>query len=199
MSQEVSEDVKDDPVEVDCQAVDASPKLECYMKEALKMAERALTEGETPVGCVLVCQDQIVGRGMNDTNRSLNGTRHAEFVAIDEMLLTYPVQAMHETDLYVTVEPCIMCASALRQYQIRSVFYGCGNERFGGTGSVLSVHSDLGIDPAYPVKGGLMREEAIMLLRKFYIQENEKAPNPRPKKNRELRTDFYPPSGSSNG
>jgi tRNA-specific adenosine deaminase 2 len=120
-----------------------------------------------------------------------------------------------------------MCASALRQYRIRSVFFGCANERFGGTGSVLSVHSESvprercqdgdhmlindyspGIDPTYPVTGGIMREEAIMMLRKFYIQENEKgqmlfmitvlgangtaAPNPRPKKNRELRTDFDP-------
>ncbi len=70
------------------------------------------------------------------------GTRHAEFVAIDEMLQNHPLHAIQETDLYVTVEPCIMCASALRQYRIRRVFFGCGNERFGGTGSVLSVHSE---------------------------------------------------------
>lgn len=90
----------------------------------------------------------------------------------------------------MTVEPCVMCASALRQYQIRSVYFGCANERFGGTGSVLSLHSDPGIDPPYPVYSGLFHKEAIMLLRRFYIQENEKAPNPRPKKNRELKTSF---------
>lgn len=77
------------------------------------------------------------------TTTDPQGTRHAEFVGIDEMLSKYPIQTMQETDLYVTVEPCIMCASALRQYRIRNVFFGCGNERFGGTGSVLSVHSEL--------------------------------------------------------
>lgn len=71
------------------------------------------------------------------------GTRHAEFVAIEEVLEKHDQSIFQETDLYVTVEPCIMCASALRQYQIRSVFFGCGNERFGGTGSVLSLHSEL--------------------------------------------------------
>jgi tRNA-specific adenosine deaminase 2 len=112
-----------------------------------------------------------------------------------------------------------MCASALRQYKIRSVYYGCANERFGGTGGVLSIHSELvlllmarkatahgllsspSLDPPYPVYGGIFREEAITLLRRFYVQQNEKgernleshprgvsgsekrtAPDPRPKK-----------------
>ncbi|KAJ6018088.1 hypothetical protein N7451_001467 [Penicillium sp. IBT 35674x] len=152
--------------------------------------EKALECGETPVGCVLVHNDQIVGYGMNDTNRSMNGTRHAEFIAIAEVLQTYPKSILKSTDLYVTVEPCVMCASALKQYRIRSVYYGCANDRFGGTGGVLSLHSDPSIDPTYPVYGGLFQQEAIMLLRRFYIQENEKAPNPRPKKNRELNTKF---------
>lgn len=96
---------------------------------------------------------------MNDTNRSLNvrsqdvqfriacsmsrqGTRHAEFLAIDQVLNTHPPSVFRETDLYVTVEPCIMCASLLRQYNIRAVYFGCSNDRFGGTGGVLSIHSE---------------------------------------------------------
>lgn len=59
------------------------------------------------------------------------------------MLRSYPRSALRSTDLYVTVEPCVMCASALRQYQIRAVYFGCGNERFGGAGSILSMHSEL--------------------------------------------------------
>ncbi|OJJ06881.1 hypothetical protein ASPVEDRAFT_201184 [Aspergillus versicolor CBS 583.65] len=162
----------------------------CFMEQAFEMARRALDLGETPVGCVLVYKNKIVGRGMNDTNRSMNGTRHAEFLALQEILRSYPKSVLRSTDLYVTVEPCVMCAAALRQYQIRSVYYGCGNERFGGTGSILSLHSDSAIDRPYSVYGGLQRKEAIMLLRRFYIQENEKAPKPRPKKNRELNTKF---------
>lgn len=77
------------------------------------------------------------------------GTRHAEFLAIAELLQTYPKSTLQSTDLYVTVEPCVMCASALKQYRIRSVYYGCANDRFGGTGGVLSLHSEL-VTP-YPV------------------------------------------------
>lgn len=72
----------------------------------------------------------------------MQGTRHAEFVAIASILQSHPISIFHQTDLYVTVEPCIMCASALRQYGIRTVYYGCSNDRFGGTGSVLSIHSE---------------------------------------------------------
>ncbi|KAK2737121.1 tRNA(adenine34) deaminase [Myotisia sp. PD_48] len=148
-------------------------KHEHFMKMALQMAEAALTAGETPVGCVLVNKDKVIGSGMNDTNKSLNGTRHAEFLAIEEALKSFPRSIFKETDLYVTVEPCIMCASALRQYNIRSVYFGCSNERFGGTGGILSLHSDPGIDPPYPVYG-----------------ENENAPNPKNKKDRKLNDEI---------
>ncbi|KAI9736291.1 MAG: tRNA(adenine34) deaminase [Cirrosporium novae-zelandiae] len=150
------------------------PKHEHFMQKALAMAEEALRCDETPVGCVFVHNGQVIGQGMNDTNRSLNGTRHAELVAINEILKNHPSSIFQNTDLYVTVEPCIMCASALRQYKIRSVYYGCANDRFGGVGGVLSIHMDPSVDPPYPAIGGIFREEAIMLLRQFYIQENEK-------------------------
>ena len=163
-----------------------------HMEKALKMAEKALATGETPVGCVFVADGKVIGLGMNDTNKSFNGTRHAEIFAISEVLKSYPTNIFASSDLYVTVEPCIMCASILRQYGIRSVYYGCGNKRFGGTGSVLSIHSDPSTDRPYPSHGGLYRKEAIMLLRRFYIQQNEKAPKPRPKTGRELNTAVEP-------
>ncbi|KAJ4346101.1 tRNA(adenine34) deaminase [Ascochyta clinopodiicola] len=163
---------------------------ERFMREAIGMAELALKSDETPVGCVFVKDGEIIGRGMNETNRTLNGTRHAEFVAIAGILSKAPLSILNETDLYVTVEPCVMCASMLRQYGIRAVYFGCWNERFGGTGGVLNMHSD--VDKPYPVTGGIFREEAIMLLRKFYVQENEKAPEPKQKKTRELKTEILP-------
>ncbi|TKA79004.1 hypothetical protein B0A49_02265 [Cryomyces minteri] len=165
---------------------------EGFMRVAINMGELALRSDETPVGCVFVHDGKIIGRGMNDTNRSLSGTRHAEFVAICEILQSYPQSILQETDLYVTVEPCIMCAAALRQYRIRAVYFGCANERFGGTGGVMNIHSDPSTDMPYAVYGGLFREEAIMLLRRFYVQENEKAPEPKQKKTRELKTDILP-------
>ena len=172
-----------------------------------------MASDEVPVGCVFVHRDKVIGEGMNDTNRSLNvgrwtlfsplntpavwvsdlgqGTRHAEFVAIGQIISTHPPSILEETDLYVTVEPCIMCASALRQFHIRAVYYGCSNDRFGGTGGVLSIHSEYAhflpssdfrmlidlspsIDKPFAATGGIFREEAIMLLRRFYVRENGK-------------------------
>lgn len=76
---------------------------------------------------------------MNETNRSLNGTRHAEFVGIAQILSKHPASVLKQTDLYVTVEPCVMCASVLRQHGIRAAYFGCLNDRFGGAGGVLSI------------------------------------------------------------
>ncbi|ORX98751.1 cytidine deaminase-like protein [Clohesyomyces aquaticus] len=173
---------------------------ERFMREAIDMATLALNSDETPVGCVFVhsplpypdATPSIIGRGMNATNRTLNGTRHAEFIAIAQILEQHPISILQQCDLYVTVEPCVMCASLLRQFGIRAVYFGCWNDRFGGTGGVLNVHSDPSVDKPYPVHGGIYRKEAIILLRKFYVQENEKAPEPTKKRTRELKTDILP-------
>ncbi|KAK9454316.1 cytidine deaminase-like protein [Dipodascopsis uninucleata] len=163
-----------------------------FMKRALELATLALESDEVPVGCVYVHNGEAIAEGMNDTNRSLCGTRHAEFLGIETILKTHPATIFEEVDLYVTVEPCVMCASALRQLKIRAVYFGCANDRFGGCGSVLRINSDSGVERPFPAYPGFYREEAIMLLRRFYLQENEKAPTPKAKKSRELKTDFSP-------
>ncbi|KAJ2695746.1 tRNA(adenine34) deaminase [Coemansia spiralis] len=161
-----------------------------HMEEALKMADEAYEAAEVPVGCVFVLDGEIVGRGRNETNVAKNGTRHAELVAIDRMLAGgFAVADFSRTTLYVTVEPCVMCASALRQIGIGRVFYGCANERFGGCESVLHINSDAGLDgEPYPAEGGYYRDQAILMLRKFYVRENTTAPQPRKKAARELKT-----------
>ncbi|ODQ65940.1 tRNA specific adenosine deaminase, partial [Nadsonia fulvescens var. elongata DSM 6958] len=160
------------------------------MREALIMAQLALDSNEVPVGAVFVHEGQIIGRGMNDTNRSLCGTRHAEFLGIETILKSHPASIFSEVDLYVTVEPCIMCAAALRQLNIRAVYYGCANDRFGGCGSVLWVNTNSAPERLYKAYPGFYREDAIMLLRRFYVQENDTAPEPKVKKSRELKFEF---------
>ncbi|KJA14252.1 hypothetical protein HYPSUDRAFT_173576 [Hypholoma sublateritium FD-334 SS-4] len=171
-----------------------------WMKEAMKMAEEALAAGEVPVGCVFVRDERVIAGARNRTNELRNATRHAELEAIDFILANeeltpepskYPLST---TSLYVTVEPCIMCASALRQMGIKQVFYGCGNDRFGGCGSVLGVNKGVEhpVHPSYQATGGFCREEAILILRRFYITENTNAPVPRSKANRVLKTEIDP-------
>ncbi|KAG9126188.1 tRNA(adenine34) deaminase [Ceratobasidium sp. 392] len=118
-----------------------------WMNEALAMAEEAMEAREVPVGCVFVRDGQIIARARNRTNELRNATRHAELEAIDEIFANstltptpIPPHPLSETDLYVTVEPCIMCASALRQLGLRATYFGAANERFGGCGSVLDVN-----------------------------------------------------------
>ncbi|WVQ81126.1 hypothetical protein IAT38_003248 [Cryptococcus sp. DSM 104549] len=165
-----------------------------WMREALIMAEEALTNDEVPVGCVFVKEGKAIARARNRTNEWRNATLHAELEAIDHLLPSHPAPLSSIT-LYVTVEPCVMCASALRQVGIGRVVYGCGNDRFGGCGSVIGVNSSSRLDshPAYVAEGGFYRDEAIMLLRRFYMSQNPNAPKPKKKATRVLKTDIPPP------
>ncbi len=158
-----------------------------------------------PIGCVIYdpVEEKIVSWGRNRTNEDKNGIKHAELVALERLHGEIGYEETKKLDwkrfeLYVTVEPCVMCAAALRYLGIGRVFYGCGNDRFGGCGSVLSVHSinDERKEPNYLPKEipelkcemvQSFRVECIMLLRKFYVRENEKAPNPKKKTKRILK------------
>lgn len=171
-----------------------------HMETALRLGRYALDHGETPVACIFVHSptDQIVAFGMNDTNRSLTGVAHAEFVGIKQIREFVSPDELacffRDITLYVTVEPCIMCASALKQLGIGKVVFGAGNDRFGGNGTVLSINQDEctsgGNHESIP---GVLRREAIMLLRYFYVRSNEKAPKPRTKGERLLDKENFPP------
>jgi tRNA-specific adenosine deaminase 2 len=160
-----------------------------FMQLAIDQGEVALSESEVPIGCVIVLDGKVLGTGRNRTNQSFNATRHAEIEAIEEIISRrqHGPEIFKQCSLYVTCEPCVMCASLLRRLQFHHVYFGCWNERFGGCGTVLSIHSDplpmpcrgspdSGPDgmPVLQCTGGLRREEAIMLLRRFYLQENER-------------------------
>ncbi|KAL6750515.1 cytidine deaminase-like protein [Haematococcus lacustris] len=114
-----------------------------HMTKAFLEAEKAKSLREVPIGCVIVRDATVVACGHNRTNQTRNGTRHAEFEAIDQLLAAHyhdmQAAAFHRCTLYVTVEPCIMCAGALALIGIGEVVFGCGNDRFGGCGSIWSV------------------------------------------------------------
>lgn len=168
-----------------------------FMRLALEQAEEALAAREVPVGCVFVKDGQVIAKARNRTNEWHNATLHAELAAIDLFIHTEP-RPFKDITLYVTVEPCIMCASALRQLGIGRVVYGCGNDRFGGCGSILDINTNgkLGSHPPYEASGGYYREEAIMVLRRFYLTHNVNAPKPKDKSKRVLKTEFQPIPGA---
>ena len=157
---------------------------ERYMREALRVADEAFDQREVAVGCILVYKGEIIASGGNLTNAENDATRHAELVAFDGMMKKYENwrEIVKETALYVTCEPCIMCASAIRMMGVPLVVYGCRNSRFGGCGSVLSLHRPDVIPTLRPYDciAGVLEEEAIDALQKFYGRANPKTAAPAP-------------------
>ena len=171
-----------------------------YMKQALLMAKIALENGEVPVGCVIFYNNLIIADGYNDVNRTKNATRHAEIIALEKarnyfVNIEQSLDVFGECVLYVTTEPCIMCAAALRIFGLKKVFYGCTNQRFGGCGSRLDV-ATLSMEPgktsgqsrcefqmnsALECISGCLSQESINLLKLFYTFENPSAPEPKSK------------------
>ena len=146
-----------------------------FMGMALEQGKQAIENYEVPVGCVFVRGDRVIGEAFNQTNATRNATRHAELVAIDSILLKkkeFSSNIFAECDLFVTCEPCIMCASALAQLGLKRVYYGCSNERFGGCGSILSIH-----EGKFNCVSGIREKEAVELFQSFYKRGNPLAPD----------------------
>ena len=150
-----------------------TPTDDMWMQRALELAETAVADqGEVPVGCVFVNDNNVeIASGANETNQAMCATRHAELVAIDGALQraakrNQPID-WTRCALYVTCEPCIMCASALSQLGIAKCYFGCRNDKFGGCGSILSLH-----EGNFDIVEGLREAEAVDLFRRFYDREN---------------------------
>ena len=158
-----------------------------FMRIALDQAETALKSGEIPVGCAFINSEtgEVVSTGHNKTNESRNGTRHAELVALDKLIFTCGCDPdiISKCNLYVTCEPCIMCAAAIAKVGVRKVYFGCHNDRFGGNGSILSIHNRKDYsEHNYDVVSGLLKDEAIELFQRFYESENRRAPDSKRRK-----------------
>ena len=181
--------------------VDSDADVE-YMKLALEVAAVAYREGELPVGCVYAdaYTGEVVTAAANRTNASYNATTHAELVGINSLLHGAPDPAaaskiFRRCVLYVTLEPCIMCASAVSRAGVLRVVFGAGNDKFGGCGSVLCLNQRQGLaaDSCYhpfSTRGGVLKGQAVELLRRFYCQRNVRAPKPH---RRRLRGKGPPP------
>lgn len=138
-----------------------------FMREALSLARKAAEMGEVPVGCVIVRGQAIVGRGYNRRETDKSALAHAEIQAIDQACRTLGGWRLWECTLYVTLEPCAMCAGAILNARIPRVVYGASDRKFGACGSVCSLFSmDFNHHPQ--VEAGLLEEESKALLQDFF-------------------------------
>ena len=141
---------------------------EDYMRRALELAREAMEEGEVPVGCVVVWEDgRIVGQGRNRRETARDALGHAELEAIRQANAALGGWRLHKAALYVTLEPCPMCAGALWNARIPFVCFGAPDTRAGCCGSVLHLGLE-GFVPEPEIWGGLLEEESLALLRDFF-------------------------------
>jgi tRNA(adenine34) deaminase len=150
-------------------SIDSSPNNdERYMQLALAEARKAYAMGEVPVGCVIVADGQIVGRGHNLTETLDDVTAHAEMQAITAAASTLGGKYLTQCTLYVTVEPCVMCAGAIGWAQVKRVVYGATDEKRG-----FSVFAPKAFHPKCTVSSGVLEDECRELMQSFFSQKRK--------------------------
>lgn len=147
---------------------------EKYMKEALKQAKKAYALGEVPIGCVIVHEGKIIGRGYNRRNTDKNTLSHAEITAINKASKVIGDWRLEECTLYVTLEPCQMCAGAIIQARIPEVVMGCMNPKAGCAGSILNILEMPQFNHQAAVTRGVLEQDCSDMLKLFFTELRER-------------------------
>ena len=141
---------------------------ERWMREALALAREAGERGEVPVGAVAVLDDRIVGRGANARESARDPTAHAELLAIQDAARALGRWRLTGVTLFVTLEPCAMCAGAMVLARIDRLVYAASDPKAGAAGSLMDLSADPRLNHRYPVEKGVLADEAGELLRAFF-------------------------------
>ena len=141
---------------------------EKFMKEALKEAQKAYNKLEVPVGAVIVKDGKIIARAYNQKEEKHDTTNHAEILAIKKASKKIESWRLTDCDMYVTLEPCSMCAGALIQARIRKVYIGANDEKTGACGTVLNLLEDYDFNHKVEVQRNVLKEECENILKKFF-------------------------------
>lgn len=153
-------------------------KQEYYMSLALKEAKKAFDKNETPIGAVIVYNDKIIARAHNLRETKQNSLAHAETLAIQKACKKLGSWRLEDCDLYVTLEPCVMCSGAIIQTRIKNVFYGAKNKRFGCHQSAMNLF-DIEFNHKVNVVSGILEEDCSKIITDFFkqLRMNEKKEN----------------------
>ncbi|HOQ15869.1 MAG: nucleoside deaminase [Epulopiscium sp.] len=145
-----------------------------FMKEALKLAEKAKEADEVPIGAVIVYNDEIIGRGYNQRNSQKNPLAHAEIQAIEEAAKYIGDWRLEGCSIYVTLEPCPMCAGAIVQARIDKIIFGTRNPKAGCGGSILNILNEPRFNHQVEIIEGICQEECSQILKTFFTQMRNK-------------------------
>lgn len=141
---------------------------EFWMEEALRAAQRALEAGEVPVGAIVVCGGEIVGRGWNRNLADSDPTAHAEIVALQQAGANLGNHRLGDCDLFATIEPCAMCAGALVHARVKRLIYGADDPKAGAIHSVMEVLNHPRLNHRTDVRGGVLAGRCAELLQTFF-------------------------------
>lgn len=141
---------------------------ELWMEEALRCAQRALEAGEVPVGAVVVCDGHIVGRGWNRNISDSDPTAHAEVIALREAGAAIGNHRLESCELFVTIEPCAMCAGALTHARLQRLVYGADDPKAGAVHSVMQVVNHPQMNHKIEVRGGVLAGRCAEILQAFF-------------------------------
>lgn len=147
---------------------DTAAADEQWMQAAIAEAKRAEAEGEVPVGAVIIHEGRIIGRGRNQRESSQDPTTHAEMIAIRQAADALGSWRLIETTLYVTLEPCPMCAGALVNARVPRVVWGCNDPKAGATETLYSIGSDPRLNHRFECVPGVLADECSTLLSGFF-------------------------------
>jgi tRNA(adenine34) deaminase len=145
-----------------------------FMQEALKLAAQAAAKGEVPVGAVVVHDGTIVGRGYNQPIAGNDPTAHAEVMALRDAGRALGNYRLADCDLYVTLEPCVMCSGAIMHARIRRVVYGARDPKTGACGSAIDLFAQTQLNHHAEISGGMLADEAVALLQDFFARRRGK-------------------------
>ena len=143
-------------------------KIIKYMKEALKEARKAELIDEVPIGCVIVKDDKIIARGHNQRETKQSPIGHAEIIAINKASKKLKSWRLEGCDIYVTLEPCIMCSGAIIQSRIKKVYYGASDPKGGALGSSINVLEADNINHHPEVISGVLKEECSSIITNYF-------------------------------
>jgi tRNA(adenine34) deaminase len=149
---------------------------EVFMREALRLAGKAYEADEVPVGAVVVRQGKIIGRAYNQVELLKDATAHAEMLALTQAEAAVGDWRLNDCDLYVTKEPCVMCAGALVHVRIRRVIFGCVDPRSGAAGSLINLLQHPALNHHCEIVGGVLPDECAAILQEFFREK--RAPDP---------------------
>lgn len=147
---------------------------ERYMKEAIRQAKRAYALGEVPIGCVIVYDGKIIGRGYNRRTIDKNVLAHAEIVAIKKACKKIGDWRLEDCTMYVTLEPCQMCSGAIVQSRMKKVVIGCMNPKAGCAGSILNLLQMDAFNHQVELEIGVLGDECSQIMKQFFQELREK-------------------------